>query len=80
LNDPAIQQPVALAANSDGSLIALGNADGQVFIVESEKGKTLYHWQAHHDGIIGLVFSKADSAIISMGADGIIEIWGISQK
>jgi len=79
LDDSGIYQPSVLASNSDDSLIAVGDADGKVYVLDQGKGKVLYSWQAYTDSIVGLVFSRYNKKIVSMDADGTIKIWGVNE-
>ncbi len=67
----------ALAVSPDGSLVAVGLADGQVQLLERESGKLLRSLSRHIGGVIALEFSFDGRYLATGGADGVVTIWGI---
>ncbi len=77
LENELFGEPTVLVWESKNELVALGNTDGWVYILDSENGKLLHTWQAETDEIIGLLFSRDGKLLITMGRAGIIRIWGV---
>ena len=67
----------ALAVSPDGSLVAVGLADGQVQLLERESGKLLRSLSRHVGGVTALEFSFDGRYLATGGADGVVLIWGI---
>lgn len=72
-------EPDVLSWQSGSGLIALGGDNGWIYILEQNKGKVLYSWQAHADSVIGMTFAAKGKLLVSLGTDGRIRIWGISK-
>jgi WD40 repeat protein len=53
----------------DGSKLAFGCADNTVRAIESETGKQVLYQGAHDDWVLGTVFSKDSSYLVSIGRD-----------
>jgi hypothetical protein len=52
--DAAIGRPSALGLGTENGLVAIGTQDGEIFLLESEKGEQAASWQAGVNRIIGL--------------------------
>ena len=75
--DADIGQPSALSLGAGNGLVAIGTQDGEIFLLESEKGKQVASWQAGASRIIGLAFVRADEMLVSLDEQGTIRIWGV---
>jgi WD40 repeat protein len=53
----------------DGTKLAFGCADNTVRAVESDTGKQVLYQGAHEDWVLGTVFSKDSSYLVSVGRD-----------
>lgn len=77
LENGLVDEPSALTWAPESELVAVGNTDGWIYILDQEKGKLIHSWQAETDGIIGLLFSRNGKLLISMNKSGIIKVWGV---
>ena len=64
-----------VTATEDGSLLAIGDADGQISIVESATGSVGASWPACTNGIHALRFSPDGMLLASAGGDTTIHLW-----
>jgi WD40 repeat protein len=73
--------PANLALSADGKMLAIGEQDSNIRIVEVEKGNELAKWSAHPpDGSIRLLFSPDAKTLSSGGYDRSLRLWTISGK
>ncbi len=69
----------ALALNGDASLVALGDANGQITIWDVDTGRQLSSFQAYSGAVHKLMFTYNDHLLIGLGSENdtrIIRIWG----
>ncbi|HWR66459.1 MAG TPA: WD40 repeat domain-containing protein [Bellilinea sp.] len=67
----------ALAVSQDGSLAAVGLADGSIQLLDSATGQVLQDLTGHIGAVTALKFSPDGSVLASGGADGVVMIWGV---
>jgi WD40 repeat protein len=71
----------ALALNSDATLVATGNDEGEITIWDIKTGMQLVSFQAYLQSVEQLAFTNDDKSIISLGSDDdnhTIRVWGIT--
>jgi WD40 repeat protein len=77
LDTAVISLPSAVGLGKENGLVALGSEDGAIYLLDQEKGKLLHSWQAGGEAIIGLAFTADDKSLVSLDAQGLIQVWGI---
>jgi len=77
LDKDVIGQPTVLALNEENNLLAMGDRDGWIFLLDEEKGKIIASWQAHKDGLLGLTFAQDGQLLVSLDSGGEIKLWGV---
>jgi len=63
--------------SDDGSMIALGGSDGVVYILNASDGSIIKKLTGHRDVILGTAFTKDGRQVISVSADGVVNVWQI---
>ncbi len=66
-----------VAVNKDGSLIAMGNGEGEIAIWSEAEGKYVHNWVAHDHWVFDLVFDSNSKKLISAGGDNLTKIWAV---
>ena len=66
--------------SSDGSVAALGHADGMIQLLEVLSGKTLWMFQAHSARIRTLRFSPDARKLVSGGSDHAVALWDVERQ
>lgn len=69
--------PTSLALNMDDSLVAVGNSDGSLKVIQVSDGQLLLELIGHSDEIKDVEFNAAGTLIASGSADGTVRLWGI---
>jgi len=72
-----IGQPSVLAVNQSAELIAIGDQDGWIYLLDEEKGKLISSWRAHAHKLIGLTFAGNDHLLVSLAESGEFKLWGV---
>ena len=67
----------SLAINPEGTLLAVGYADGSIRLWDIETGAQLNRLQTDSEDISDLAFSPDGTLLASGGADGTVRLWGI---
>lgn len=67
---------LAVAVNSDGSLIAMGGDDGQVRIYDPT-GNEVAVLSHHTSAILDLTFTIDRTMLLSLSEDGTVQVWGL---
>ena len=72
----------ALTLRADGSLLALGGADGRLSLLGLDQpdvgDQPAKAWRAHSDAITDLQFDPTGQWLLSAGADRVIKLWQCS--
>ena len=72
-------ETVTTAAYSySGKILAIALADGKIHLIDSQKGKTLYDYQAHNASINSIVFSPDDDKFLTSSDDNTAKLWNLS--
>jgi len=66
---------LAMAYRADGRIIAAGDPEGWLRIVDAPSGKELWRKQAHQGSISWVAFSSDGSTLVSVSLDKSIKIW-----
>ncbi len=72
---PKLIDATALAFEPNGRFLAVGRADGLVFILEAGSGKTNYVLSGHSGSVSALVFSRDGRLLASGGSDHLLRVW-----
>lgn len=67
----------SLAFNPIGTLVAVGQSNGDIALVDVLSLKTVATFQANIGSVTALTFSMDGASLISAGQDGIMKIWGL---
>ena len=67
----------SLAFSPDGTLAAIGSADGEIFIIDLETWQVLGVAQAHTGTVTQLAFSSDGFTLASGSTDGTVKLWGM---
>lgn len=67
----------SLEISPDGSVVAVGLADGNVQLLERKTGALLREFQAHAGVVNALDFAPEGSYLASGGNDGVVIVWGV---
>jgi WD40 repeat protein len=67
----------ALAVSPDGSLVALGNADGKLSFINGRTGEKLWEITGNFGALQAIVFSEDGTKIATAGYDGTTRVFGI---
>ncbi len=68
---------LSLAFSPDARLVALGQADGQIFLVDLSTFQVVATLTGHRGAVERLAFSPDGRFLASGGQDGTIRIWGV---
>jgi WD40 repeat protein/serine/threonine protein kinase len=66
---------IAVAFSCDGRILAVSRANGEVTLHDSAKGKPLGRPLAHESAALALAFVPASDALLTGGADGVVQMW-----
>jgi WD40 repeat protein len=61
--------------NADGSQLAAGREDGEVWVWDTETGRGRLMFQQRNGRVLGLAISPDGKRIASAGGDGTITLW-----
>lgn len=79
LRKAGVTSPTVFTESSDRQVWAFAGKSGEVRLLSPEKGALLYRFQAHLDEIIGMTISPDSTWLLTMGENGILKFWGVSQ-
>ncbi len=74
----ALEQSLCISFSSDSRRIAIGNAAGNVKIVELESGKVLQVLNGHKAGVLSVVFSRDGQQLLSASSDKTLKVWSLA--
>jgi len=67
----------AFAADPKGNLLAIGNADGGVTILETQTMAVITEFDTHQEAIISIEMDASSEHLMTMGRSGIIKVWQV---
>ncbi len=67
----------SLAFNPDASLVAVGQEDGNIVLIDLNSMNILATLGGHKGGVVALSFSQDGKSLISVGGDGIMKSWTV---
>lgn len=70
---------ISLAFNPSGDLVAVGQADGKILLVDLHEMEIVATLTAHQGAVQHLVFSPDGCYLISGSEDGTVRTWGLPQ-
>ena len=79
LREAGLDDPITLGAGSGERLWLIGERGGRALLLDFESGAPVHEWQAHADEMAGLAFAADDRLLVSMGADGLLRLWGVTR-
>ena len=68
---------VSLAFSSDSKLVAVGQNNGHIVLINLTDMKIITILEGHKSAVTSLAFSQDGRSIVSIGLDGILKIWAI---
>ena len=71
-------KPTAISYSPDGTLIAVGHADGRVTIWETRTGTLVRSLNAHKAGVRTLAFTFQGTKLITLGDEDLVRMWSVS--
>ncbi len=71
--------PWSVAFSADNAFLAVGWSDGQIRLYWASDGSFLRSWQAHPEAVKRLAFAPNGRLLASLGAEGSLRLWGVSQ-
>lgn len=71
-------EPTVIAYSADGTLIAVGHADGRVTIWDAKTGTSIRSLDAHKEAVRTLGFTTQGNRLITLGKENRARIWSIS--
>jgi hypothetical protein len=77
LREAGLADPIVLGADPGERLWLIGERGGRVLLLDFESGAPLHEWQAHAGEMTGMAFAAEGRLLVSMGADGLLRLWGI---
>ncbi|MBX0327477.1 WD40 repeat domain-containing protein [Oscillochloris sp. ZM17-4] len=78
IDNPAL--PAVAALSGDGSLAAVGGADGTITLWNPRSGETLGTLEGHSDKILSLAFDASGARLASGGLDKQLKIWDVATR
>jgi WD40 repeat protein len=78
LLDGSPAPPAVAAFSPDGSLVALGLADGTTHVRELTTGGVVHEFAGGDGGVTGLVFASGGRQLITAAADGTLRGWELA--
>ncbi|HVK22655.1 MAG TPA: TIR domain-containing protein [Actinokineospora sp.] len=70
--------PRPMAYSPDGSVLAVGSADGGILLCDTDKGLPIRTLNGHFDRVYAVEFGSAESALVSASTDGSVRFWDSS--
>ena len=61
----------------DGEMLAIGLANGNVYLIDKQQGETLNVFQAHEGAIRSIVFSPQGDKILTSSDDNTAKLWSL---
>ncbi|MFN2233109.1 MAG: WD40 repeat domain-containing protein [Anaerolineales bacterium] len=67
----------SMTFSPDGSILAVGDTQGTIHLIDVATGDELVQLQGHADQVVDLVFGPGGTNIVSTSLDGTVRLWGI---
>lgn len=65
----------AIGNSNDGTKVAAGSGYGVVTLFDSQNGNRLLSFDAHHNTVTSISFSRNDSKILTAGGEQLVKVW-----
>ena len=72
-----VGEPSTLAWSPAGEVVAVGNTDGWIYLLDQQNGKLLHSWQAETNEVTGTLFVEDGKLLVTMNKDGSLSLWGV---
>jgi WD40 repeat protein len=69
--------PLAIAVSARGDYLAVASGDGEVLVLDSERGRIVRTWAAHAFGALSVAWSNRHDCLASGGQDGSVRFWSL---
>jgi len=76
-SDPAYPKPTAARLSPDNSVLAIGNGNQTLQIVDAATGKLLTTAKGHRDWLLDVAFRPDGGAVASTSGDGTVRVWEV---
>jgi WD40 repeat protein len=67
----------SLAVRADGRLLAIGDSEGKLCVLDPRTGRRLACWDAHEGQVTALTFSPDGQALVSGSSQGVVKLWDL---
>lgn len=71
----------ACAVSMDGSMLAVGTADDEIYCYDARTGKLTHEFEGHLGGTNSIAFiGSSGERLVSTGEDGTVRVWSMSSE
>ena len=75
---PTANEATSVAYSPDGSIVAVGGADGSVFLYNARTGKLLHSLSGHVGAVSAVAFNPGGDILASGGRDSTVQLWRVT--
>src|SRR5262249_51884046 len=75
-----LADPRCCAVSPDGRVVALGEAGGEIPVLDLGTGKELRRLRGHSGPVCSLAFSRDGKVLVSGGCDSTVVVWGVPDR